>query len=52
MTEDEAYIEIAKKLMKLTDVLVQLETCIDIEIEKKYDGMAALDNTYKGEPDY
>ena len=36
VTEEEAYLEIAKKLMKLTDVLVELERCVDSEIEKKF----------------
>ena len=28
--------EIAKKLMKLADVLTELENCMDKELEKKY----------------
>lgn len=35
-TEEEAYLEIARKLMKLADVLDELEKCMDKELEKKY----------------
>lgn len=31
-TEEEAYLEIAKKLMKLADVLDELEACMDREL--------------------
>lgn len=35
-TEEEAYLEIAKKLMKLSDVLVELEDCMDQQLKLKY----------------
>ena len=36
MTDEEAYLEIAKKLMKLSDVLPSLEKCMEAELNKKY----------------
>jgi 16S rRNA C1402 (ribose-2'-O) methylase RsmI len=36
LTEEEAYLEIAKKLMKLSDVLGELETCMERELTKKF----------------
>ena len=36
MTIEEAYLEIAKKLMKLSDVLPSLEKCMEAELNKKY----------------
>ncbi len=35
-TEEEAYLEIAKKLMALSDVLGQLQTCMDEQFKLKY----------------
>jgi hypothetical protein len=35
-TEEEAYLEIAKKLMKLSDSLNELETCMVTLLAKKY----------------